>query len=104
MLKRDMDRVGNFSLGTYHQRPILTNFFMLGEVFSKSILQNLRTHLCPFLMVSQGSMLFSVTPAVCCCVYLNSQEYITPARGRIGSNWFNWLKVGPGVSCVIRAI
>jgi hypothetical protein len=37
-------------------------------------------------------------------VYLDSQEYITPARGRIGSNWFNWLKAGPGVSCVIRAI
>ena len=32
-----------------------------------------------------------------CVVVLNSQEEITPARDPIGSNLFNWLKVGPGV-------
>lgn len=29
------------------------------------------------------------TCSVHCCLHLNSQEYITPARD---SNWFNWLK------------
>jgi len=33
--------------------------------------------------------------AVCCCVYLNSREYLTPVRGPIGSNWSHWLKEDP---------
>jgi len=40
-------------------------------------------------------MLFSVKPAVCCCVYLNSQELKNPVPGPIGDNWSNWLKAGP---------
>ena len=30
-------------------------------------------------------MLFSVEPAVCCCVYLNNREWITPARAQLGA-------------------
>ena len=46
------------------------------------------------------SQLFFVKPVVCCCVYLNSQEQITPVQGLLStgpfeSNWPNWLKVGP---------
>jgi len=37
-------------------------------------------------------LLVSVKHAVCCCVYLNSQEW---ARDQIGSNWSNWLKADP---------
>ena len=45
------------------------------------------------------SQLFSVKPVVC-CVYLNSQEQITPVQGLLSmglfeSNWSNWLKAGP---------
>jgi len=40
--------------------------------------------------------LFSVKPAVCCCMYLKSREYITPSRGSNGINWSNWLKANPG--------
>ena len=36
----------------------------------------------------------NVKPAVCCCVYLNTREKITPVSGPIGSNWSNWLKAG----------
>jgi hypothetical protein len=32
-------------------------------------------------MEVRGPMLFSVKPAVCCCVYLNSQEKIISVRG-----------------------
>ena len=42
-------------------------------------------------------MLFSVKPAVCCCVYLNSRELIPPARSLIANNWLNWFKDSPGV-------
>lgn len=40
-------------------------------------------------------MLLYVKPAVCCYVYLNSREEITPARGPIKNNYLNWLKAGP---------
>ena len=30
-------------------------------------------------------MMFSVKPAVCCCVYLNSPEQIIPARAQLGA-------------------
>ena len=42
------------------------------------------------------AQLFSVKHVVCCCVYLNSQEQITPpAQGPIGTYWSNWFKAGP---------
>jgi hypothetical protein len=47
-----------------------------------------------------GVQLFYVKHIVCCCVYLNSREHITPARGPIGRNCSNWLKTGAVV--VIR--
>jgi hypothetical protein len=41
---------------------------------------------------SCGTQLFSVKSAVCCCVYLNSREYITLARGPNVSNWSKYLR------------
>lgn len=43
----------------------------------------------------RGPMLFSVKPAVCSCVYLNSIEQIIPAWGPNGSNWSNCHKADP---------